>query len=121
MTTNKSFEDLESIQNLKYNWNGNNAKPFSDKLIEKCKKIINILPIQPTIYPTERNSIQFQYELEDKSYLEFEIFEDKILCLEVPQRIYSKAIEREITNSEDILIRNIVNNFCQLKEQGNCK
>ena len=32
--------------------------------------------IQPRIFPTARNSIQFEYEKQDGEYLEFELFED---------------------------------------------
>ena len=45
------------------------------------------------------------------SYLEFEIFENKTMCLQVPKRIYSDVIELELTDSEDNQIKEIVDNF----------
>lgn len=107
----KSIKRLRDIENLAFDWNGYGAKPFSSALIDKCERIVGALSVQPLIYPTGRNSIQFQYELSDRSYLEFEIFEDKTMCLQVPKRIYSDAMELELTNSEDNRIKEIVDNF----------
>lgn len=107
----KNIKRLKDIENLVFDWNGYGAKPFSSVLIDKCEKIVGALSVQPLIYPTGRNSIQFQYELADRSYLEFEIFESKTMCLQVPKRIYSDAIELELTDSEDDQIKEIVDNF----------
>ena len=99
------------IAELEENWNGYGAKAFSQKLIEKCKGIIYDLEVQPNIFPTGRQSVQFQYELEDRSYLEFEIFEENVSCLEVPQRIYSNARTFEFPISEAQRIKEIVKGF----------
>ena len=107
----KNVERLKEIKNLCFDWNGYGANAFSDNLIDKCEKIINRLVVQPSIHPTGRNSIQFEYRLDDGSYLEFEIFEDKILCLEVPKRNYSDAITLIITNFDDDAINKIINDF----------
>lgn len=106
-----SIKRLKDIENLDFDWNGYGAKPFSSALIDKCERIVALLSVQPSIYPTGRNSIQFQYELEDRSYLEFEIFENMTMCLQVPKRIYSEATEFELTNSEDTQIKEIVEGF----------
>lgn len=107
----KSIKRLKDIENLEFDWNGYGAKPFSSTLIDKCESIVNVLPVQPSIYPTGRNSIQFQYELSDRSYLEFEIFEEKTMCLQVPKRIYSNAVELELTDAENYRIKEIVDDF----------
>lgn len=105
-----NLKKLETISDLKDNWNDNNAKKFSSKLISIVKNILKNIVEQPEIFPTANNSIQMEYELVDNSYLEFEIFEDKIICLEVPQRNYSKYKEQIIPNDIKI-INNIINNF----------
>ena len=105
-----NLKKLKEISDLKDNWNDNNAKKFSPELISIFKKILENIVEQPEIFPTANNSIQMEYELIDNSYLEFEIFEDKIICLEVPQRNYSKYKEQIIPNDIKI-INNIVNNF----------
>lgn len=105
-----NLKKLKGISDLKDNWNDNNAKKFSPELISIVKNILENIIEQPEIFPTANNSIQMEYELIDNSYLEFEIFEDKIICLEVPQRNYSKYKEQIIPNNIKI-INNIVNNF----------
>lgn len=99
-----NLRKLNNIELFKENWNGYNAKPFSDSLIKKCKEIVLKIPddLQPSIFPTGRSSIQMQYELADNSYLEFEIFLDKIVFLEVPKREYSKANEGIINSYEQM-------------------
>lgn len=41
-------------------------------------KVLKMLPILPDIFPTFRDSIQFEYEKSSGAYLELEVFEDKI-------------------------------------------
>lgn len=106
-TGSNIYNNIQKLNNMKLfkdNWNGYNAKPFSDKLIEKCKEIIQRIPdnLQPSIFPTGRSSIQMQYELADNSYLEFEIFLDKIVFLEIPKREYFKANEGIINSYEQM-------------------
>lgn len=91
---------LDDIANLPYNWNGYGAKKFSQKLIEKCRSILENLPTSPSIFPTGRESIQFEYDLQDKSYLEFEIYENKTTYLWVPQCEYSRAVTGMFVESE---------------------
>ena len=58
------------------------AKIISDKVINLAITIVNKLEDQSfSVYPVARNSIQIEYNLNDGSYLEFEIFEDKISLL----------------------------------------
>ena len=107
----KNLTRLGEISQLQEDWDGYGAKPFEKALINKCVYIINKLRYQPEIYPTGRQSIQFQFELADRSYLEFEIYKDRTLCLIVPKRDYTKAIEKEISEEETNNIQEIVNSF----------
>ena len=102
---------LNEIAQLEENWDSYGAKAFPQELIDKCKDLINDLEFQPKIFPTCRQSVQFQYELEDRSYLEFEIFGEKVSCLEIPQRIYSNAHTFEFPISEIQKIKEIVKKF----------
>lgn len=88
-----SRTSLVLIRNLKDNWDGKEAKAFPETLTNRCWLICLKLSIQPMIFPTARGSIQFEYELEDKSYLEFEIYRDRITILCIEKREYTKAIE----------------------------
>lgn len=89
-TLEKNLEKMREIEMLKDNWNDNNASKFSSNLIEKCKKILNQLKIQPEIFPTANDSIQFEYQ-NNTTYLEFEIFEEKI-------EVYIEVNEKQIKN-----------------------
>lgn len=71
-----SHRKLDEISLLSYNWNNNGANAFSPALIGKMRDIINRISVQPAIFPTARDSIQFEYENENGDYLEFELFED---------------------------------------------
>lgn len=102
---------LDEIAGFEVDWNGYGANAFSLDFINICKGIIIDLEFQPTIFPTGRQSIQFQYELQDRSYLEFEIFREKISCLEVPQRVYSNAHTFDFPISESHRIKEIVKKF----------
>lgn len=77
----ESMERLDEIAALQYNWNGTGASAFSSAIIEKAKKLISDLSVQPNILPTGRDSIQMEYEKENGDYLEFELFEDGHLKL----------------------------------------
>lgn len=41
-------------------------------------EVLKMLSVLPDIFPTFRDSIQFEHEKQNGEYLEFEIFEDKI-------------------------------------------
>lgn len=64
---------LNEIKSLKRNWNGNNAKPIPRKIINKTKFLLINLDRQPQIFPTANDSIQIEYDGENKSYLELQV------------------------------------------------
>lgn len=72
----ESYKRLAEISALKDDWNGNGAAQFSEKIIRTMRGIVDGLKIQPSIFPTARESIQFEYENDSGDYLEFELFEN---------------------------------------------
>ena len=94
-TQQDSLNVLSDIAKLEDDWNGYGAKPIPSTVIEFARKIILTLDDQhqPRIYPTARQTIQFEYENDERSYLEFEIWGTRINVLEVPGRVYKAAIE----------------------------
>lgn len=78
MTPDKSsnLNTLVDIALLRDDWNENGAKAFSNELLKRCRELILKLTIQPDIYPTAEESIQFEWEKPNGDYLEVEIFED---------------------------------------------
>lgn len=98
------IELLDSFLQLPENWNTYGAKPFETKLIDKAKQVLATLSIPPQIFPTGRNSIQFEYE-QNSNYLEFEIYEDEIQQFSVVRGTsYSGVVSLEQVNG-------IVENF----------
>lgn len=92
----KSLQTLRTIKQLPVDWNGKGSVTFSEALIQKVFTIVRELQFQPDIFPTGRNSIQLEFEIGD-DYLEFEIFEDKIIVL---IQFDGKDEEREILEEE---------------------
>lgn len=70
---------IMEIEKLHDNWNGNGASSFSTSILNIARSIIFLLSVQPSIFPTARDSIQFEYENALGDYLEFELFEDEQL------------------------------------------
>ena len=88
------LEKMIAISDLPDNWNDNGAKKFGHKLIVKCYSILFGLPVLPEIFPVADGSIQFEYEMDDGLYLEFNIFENEVY--EFIAYTYGKKIERGI-------------------------
>lgn len=110
----KNLKTLDSFLKLEKDWNGYLAEPFDPKLIERCKRIISKLDIQPGfIAPTAADSIQIEYE-DKRKYLEFEIFIDKIdsLVVEKPKNLkekYSKVRHKEYENITELEMKELIN------------
>lgn len=76
---NTAIQKIKDFKSYKYNWNGNGARPFSEKLINKAVDLIQKFRITPEVFPVANDSIQFEWESRDEFlYIELEIFEDKI-------------------------------------------
>src|ERR1700754_603490 len=72
----ENVQKIEAFGQLAPGWNGYDAEPISADIIRACTGYIKQLDIQPDIFPTARNSVQFEYEYHDGRYLEVEIFEN---------------------------------------------
>ena len=77
MELTEAINKLESFKELKKDWNGYNAEPFSEKLINKALELLKQTTPIPEVFPTANNSIQFEWE-KTGLYLEIEIFENKV-------------------------------------------
>lgn len=69
----KNIEKLNRFLTFSENWNGYGAKPFSSQVIEKAIRLIKSLKYQPEVFPIPGGCIQFEYEKDNGSYIEFEI------------------------------------------------
>lgn len=96
---------INSFLNLEYNWNDNEAQPFSESLINEAKQIIMGLFRQPDVFPTARNSIQFEYERDNGDYFEIELFSGR---LEIFSIINNEESELSLSyDSQNILVKEL--------------
>ena len=95
----ENLKILSGFKQLAANWNGNGAMPFEAGLIQKAIHVLLSLKQQPQIFPTVRQSVQFEYHKATGDYLEFEIFKDKII---VYSEQMNEETERELDSPEDI-------------------
>lgn len=111
MTLQENIVKLHLFGDLKTDWNGYGAKPFTKRLFQICADILRKLDYQPEVFPTGRNTIQFEYN-KDEEYLEFEIGENKIGCYQdAPNEIPQEGIIQESQ------IYEIVNKFMRQKDE----
>ena len=89
----KNILKVESFRNLTAGWNGSEVLPFKNSLLLSILHLLPNLKFQPKIFPTGRQSIQFEYEKPNGDYLEFEIFENTVMYLSV---VNDTEIEKEI-------------------------
>ncbi|MCJ7651727.1 MAG: hypothetical protein MUP85_24240 [Candidatus Lokiarchaeota archaeon] len=74
-----NLNKIEKIAKYNDNWDGYGAKKFSNELIQKVKNILfdKKLKIQPSVFPTLRESIQLEFTIK-KYFFEIEVSIDKI-------------------------------------------
>lgn len=77
LTLKENLAKLDSFINLQIK--PNSEVNINKCCIEVCRNILPKLIKQPDIFPTLKNTIQFEYE-NSNTYLEFEIFETNISC-----------------------------------------
>lgn len=105
-----AYKQIADIANLKDNWNENGASTFSPKLVDRVSRIVDDLPVAPFVSPTAVDAVQMEYEKEDGSYLEFEIYEEKAVLYMVD--VNGDESEREITGkSANRIIQQAVVDF----------
>lgn len=74
----KNIKKIAEISALGNNWNGNGARAFTEELLSKITSVVVALTRQPELFPTPANSIQFEYDGPNDSYLEIEIGASRI-------------------------------------------
>lgn len=81
---NENLKKIESFRNLPGNWNDSSAGRIDYELITMAKFIIQNIDRQPRVFPTARDSIQFEFydTGNENRYLEFEVFKEKIEVFE---------------------------------------
>lgn len=82
---------MKQFENLPPDWNGYSADPVPKNVVERSVKILSTLQSIPYVFPTGRQSIQFEFS-NNGYFCEAEIFEDKItlVCLKGANLEYVK-------------------------------
>lgn len=68
-----NLRKLEAIGSLRDNWNGNGAPALPEDVVDRVKKLIDELPIQPEVFPTALKTIQLEYDNARHDHMEIEI------------------------------------------------
>lgn len=76
MLNEKTIKKLEELSELEEGWNGYDAPPISDRVIDNTRTVLSYLSFEPQIFPTGRNSIQLEYG-DDENRIELEIFDNE--------------------------------------------
>ena len=69
----KNLETIKAISKLEKNWNFYGADAFPGSFVRWVRIVLMNIDIQPQVYPTAANSVQFEFEREDGAYLQFEL------------------------------------------------
>lgn len=107
----RNLDRLENIAQLEDDWDGYGAKSFSTTVIATVRNIISYLKEQPEIFPTGRGSVQLEYHMPDYSYLELEVFDDKVVVMQILNSDYDNAQFWELPSNEITKILNITHNL----------
>lgn len=77
---NENLETLKAISKLEKNWNFHGADSFPGEFIRWVRIILMSIDIQPEVFPTGADSIEFVWENND-DYLAVALFFDKHITL----------------------------------------
>lgn len=107
-------KQLRYISELEDNWDGEGAKAFPKELIDLCERYLSIFPEPVGIFPTMRNTIQFEWEYPNRDYLEFEIDLREVHTLKVLGRDYPEAVHRVVSSDNLEGLLDILNGFIKV-------
>jgi hypothetical protein len=93
----KNVDLIKDFSKLEDNWDDNGAIKIQNNIINSALSALYLLKIQPDVFPTGRNSIQFEYEKANGDYLEFEFFEDHITMYSI---ISDNEFEKNVASTE---------------------
>ena len=68
---------IDEFAGLEQGWNGYNAPPIPEMVIERSRRFASALKKEAEVFPTGRESIQFEFD-----NMEIEIFESEVELLQ---------------------------------------
>lgn len=99
----ENYIKLCSFRRLLKGWDGYDAEPIPDTIINRAQSFLLCLDSQPKVFPTGRGSIQAEYYLDDENHVEIEIFNDHYSVYKISQ---GNEIEKKVSLRESIRIMN---------------
>lgn len=87
------------------NWNEHSAKSFNKSHIKLCNTLLNMLPYQPEIFPTANGSIQLEYDGQNESYLEFEVFPEYVASYLVDKSGNESCSLIDLSSAENTMLK----------------
>lgn len=105
------MNNISILEEIKKSQSVGDEDYVSEIVIDNVLKLVFNLNHQPELFKTYENSINLQFELEDNSYMELEVFEDRITCMVVKQRDYDNAIFPEVSMNDMDGINRLVEEF----------
>ena len=75
------IQRIESFSQLGENWNGYRASSFSPEVLQRARSLVEDIVYKVKVFPTGRNSIQFEFDSIPGKYLEIEVFADHYAVL----------------------------------------
>lgn len=105
----ENIKRLNIMSSMEIDWDGYCGKSFSESAIILFKNIINQLNYQTEILPTNFGGMGLIYRKLDDSYMEFEVFEDRVEMIYIPQ-MNAKFITEETTIEKDKFV-NFINSW----------
>lgn len=92
-----NINKINKMKRFQDDWNGTGGVKFTEKAISTFIDVIECLDVQPWIAPTGRNSLLMQYELSDGSKLAYELMENRLDEVYVPNGDFSRAVTATYT------------------------
>lgn len=108
----EAYADIVRIKMLPYGWDGDKGPSGDDYPVDEALNFLNLLrerrfPV-PWVFASKRHSIQFEWDLADKDYLELELYYTKLSLFRItdPEHyLYEK--EQQDYSHQDIIFTQI--------------
>ena len=72
----KARKKLEEISRYKDTWNGYGAEAYSEMFIKFASDIIDILPVEPDVFPISNDGLQLEIKANDEIEVEITLHKD---------------------------------------------
>lgn len=106
-----NLDKIQKMSEFEVDWDGYGATPFTDASIALFRDVITHLNQQPLIAPTGRNSLYMQYSKDNKSVLAFELGENSLEKVYVPNGDFSRAESKTFKSNYYKVINESVESF----------